>query len=165
MTSFPRPSLTELAGAPIDDEDARILHRTARLYESLDPVPEGLIDRISFGITLDALHAEIADLQRVGELTGVRSDEADRADTVTFTSSQLTTTVAITTVSADRVRLDGWIVPGAGVSVELRTADRTWHADADADGRFVLDEVARGYAQFVLRLPDGSSVVTPSLDL
>ena len=54
----------------------------AQLYDTLDPVPSGLVDRIQFGITLDALHAEIAELQRSGDLVGVRAeastDVADR---------------------------------------------------------------------------------------
>jgi len=39
---------------------------------------------------------------------------------------------------------------------------------ADADGRFVFEDVPRGLAQFVLRAPPGDRhppVVTPSIDL
>ena len=57
------------------------------VYDALDPVPAGLVDRIQFGITLDALHAEIAELQRSGELLGVRGDSTAEAQTITFTSA------------------------------------------------------------------------------
>ena len=65
---------TRRAGAAeIDAEDLALLGRVARLYDTLDPVPAGLVERIQFGITLDALHAEIAELQRSGDLVGVRA--------------------------------------------------------------------------------------------
>lgn len=163
-----RPSLVELTEGQLDAEDARVLAQLANLYTSLDPVTDGLVDRVQFGITLDALHAEIAELQRSGDLIGVRSAEATDAQTVTFTSASLTTMVTITVTSADRARLDGWVAPGGGVSIEVRVSDGSQHTTADADGRFVFDDVARGLAQFVLRPPTGSTlppVVTPSIEI
>jgi hypothetical protein len=163
-----RPNLDELAAGQIEAEDLRVLAQMANLYESLDPVPANLIERIQFGITLDALHAEIAELQRSGDLVGVRSSEATEAQTVTFTSASLTTMVTITPMSADRVRLDGWAAPGAGFQVELRLVGESLNTVADDDGRFVFDDVPRGFAQFLLRPPPGgaqSPVVTPSIEL
>jgi hypothetical protein len=90
------------------------------------------------------------------------------AQSITFTSSQRTVMVTITPLSADSVRVDGWIAPGAGVVVELRLPTGSRHATADEDGRFVIDDVARGLAQFVLRPAAGTGgtpVVTPSLEL
>jgi len=169
MTPQPRhPGLAELAAGQIDAQDARILTQTAALYDSLDPVPNGLVDRIQFGITLDALHAEIAELQRSGDLAGVRSSEATESQTVTFTSASLTTMVTITPTSADRVRIDGWAAPGGGVLVELRIVGAELNTTADADGRFVFEDVPRGLAQFVLRPASGAaqpSVVTPSIEI
>jgi hypothetical protein len=138
------------------------------MYDFVDPVPNGLVERIQFGITLDALHAEIAELQHSSDLAGVRSEEATEAQTVTFTSASVTTMVTITPTSADRTRIDGWLVPGGGVSIELRAVDGSHHAAADPDGRFVFDDVPRGLAQFVLRPPKGSTqsaVVTPSIEI
>jgi hypothetical protein len=66
------------------------------------------------------------------------------------------------------VRIDGWVAPGGGVSVELRIVDHSLHTVADADGRFVFEDVPRGMAQFVLRPPSGVSqkpVVTPSIEI
>jgi hypothetical protein len=162
------PSFEQLADGPIDADDARVLGRIASLYDTLDPVPSGLVERIQFGITLDALHAEIAELQRSGDLVGVRADELTEAQTITFTSPSLTTMVTVTPMTADTVRIDGWITPGGNVTVELRTPEGTRTTTADEDGRFVLEDLPHGYAQFVIRPPEGSGqppVVTPSIEL
>ncbi|MDT4936802.1 MAG: hypothetical protein QOG80_473 [Pseudonocardiales bacterium] len=168
MTVPRRPSFDELANGPLDAEDARVLDGVGRLFDTLDPVPGALVERIQFGITLDALHAEIAELQRSVDLVGVRADELTETQTITFTSANLTTMVTITPTSADSVRIDGWITPGADVLIELRTVDDVRRTTADQDGRFVLDDLPRGYAQFVIRPPEGSGeppVVTPSIEL
>jgi hypothetical protein len=167
MTNFDESALDLLAAGDIDEQDARALQQMAALYDRLDPVPPALIDRIQFGITLDALHAEIAEVQRSGDLAGVRSGEATEAQTVTFTSANLTTMVTITPTGTDAVRVDGWIAPGAVVTVELRLVGSVMTTDSDDDGRFVFEDVPRGLAQFVIRASDPSvrPVVTPSIDL
>lgn len=160
------PALDELAAGPIDANDLRALEQLAALYDTLDPVPTGMVDRIAFAITLDALHAELAEIERSADFAGVRSG-ATEAQNVTFTSSNLTTMVTITGQSADRVRIDGWAAPGGGFGVELRAAGAILHATADEDGRFVFEDVPRGMAQFVLRPPSGSAqppVITPSIE-
>lgn len=162
------PDIEALAAAPLDDADAAILQKAAQLFAQLDPMPDGLVERIRFGLTLDALHAEIAQLQRSGALAGVRSDAATDVQTVTFTSATLTTMVTITPLGGDRVRIDGWVAPGGGVAVELRAVDEVRHVVADADGRFVFPDVRSGFAQFVLRPPGAAPdrpIITPSLDL
>jgi hypothetical protein len=169
MAPDPRkPGLAGLAAGQIDAEDDRILAQLAALYHDIDPPPAGMVERIQFGITLDALHAEIAELQRNAERAGVRSGEAIEAQSVTFTSASMTTMVTITASSGDRVRIDGWVAPGGGVTVELRIAGESRTTMADADGRFVFADVPRGMAQFLLRPPAGTSqtpVVTPSIEI
>ena len=161
-----RPSLNELSASRLDTEDDRILDLIAALYTTLDPVPDGLVDRIQFGITLDALHAEIAELQRSGDPVGVRSGETS-AQTVTFTSQTITTMVTVTPTLADRARIDGWVVPGAGIDVELRLPGQSLHVVADDNGRFVFEDVPRGLVQFVLRPPSNAqnAVITPSIEI
>jgi hypothetical protein len=162
------PSLPELADAPLDDEDLRVLARMAALYDDIDPMPTGVVDRIEFALTLDALHAEVAELQRTAELAGVRSAEATEARTVTFASSSLTVMITITAATAQSVRLDGWAAPGGEVAVELRTETATLRTEADADGRFVFDDVPRGLARLLLTPAESTGltpVVTPSIEL
>lgn len=169
MTPPPRRrGLSELTAGQVDADDVCVLTRLANIYEAIDPVPAGLVERIQFGITLDALQADIAELQRSGDLAGVRSGAASEEQTVTFTSATLTTMITITPTSADRARIDGWAAPGGGVLVELRIVGSQLHTTADGDGRFVFNDVPRGLAQFVLRPPAGTAhppVVTPSIEV
>jgi hypothetical protein len=168
MTNAEDAALDLLAAEPIDDLDVAALRRMAGIYDALDPVPRGMIERIQFAMTLEALHAEVAELQHSAGLAGVRSGEATETQTVTFTSPSLTTMVTITPTGADEVRIDGWVAPGAVLDVELRVVGSVLTTRSDGDGRFVFDAVPRGMAQFVLRPLEGSShppVVTPSIDL
>jgi hypothetical protein len=167
MAPDQRPGAEHLGRDPLDALDEKILAGVAALFETLDPVPDGLVDRVQFGITLESLHAEIARLQRVDEFVGARS-EGLTAQTITFTSGTLTTMITVTPTGVDTIRIDGWVAPGAGVQVELRIVGGSRHAVADDDGRFVIEGVARGLAQFILRPPprsDATPVVTPSVEL
>lgn len=163
-------SVDSLAAGTLDPQDEQILREMASLYADLDPVPDGLVERLQFAMTLDALHAEVARLQRQAEPVGARTEDvgATAAQTITFTSPSLTTMITISPAGPERVRIDGWAAPGGGVSVELRVVDGRLHTTADADGRFVFDDVPRGLAQFVLRPPVGHThppVITPSIEL
>lgn len=167
MSEPRQPSLDELALGAIDDVDVDILRRTAELFDGLDPVPDALVERINFGLTLEALHAEIADLQRSAGLVGVRAAADSDVQTITFTSSSLTTMITISATSADRVRIDGWIAPSGVVAVELRARVESRNTESDDDGRFVFEDVPRGLAQFVLRTSgdDTPPVVTPAIEI
>jgi hypothetical protein len=157
-----------LAAQPLDEHDLAVLDQIAASYTAADPVPDGLIDRLQFAITLDALHAEIAQLTRMDQLVGARAEAASEAQTVTFTSQSMTTMITITPIDGDRVRIDGWAADGGGTAVELRTVGSRLQTDADEDGRFVFEDVPRGMAQFVLRPPAESGlppVVTPAIEI
>jgi hypothetical protein len=165
MTSSEQPSLDRLAAGEIDETDGRTLGQLASMYSALDPVPRGLVERVQFGITLDALNAELAQLQRSDGLVGVRSDATD-VQTVTFASSHLTAMVTVTQTSADVARIDGWITPPGEWAVELRTPTSVLTTDADADGRFVFEAATRGFVQFTIRAPgDSQKVITPSIEI
>lgn len=159
----------DLSNGGLDAEDDAVLAAVREVFDRIDPVPAGLGDQVKFALTVRALEAEIAELQRLPMAgTAVRSMDYTRAETVTFASGSLTAMVTITHLDRDSVRIDGWVT-GGRVEVELRERSRSSTVETDEDGRFVFASVARGLAQFVLRpLEAGSAqrpVITPSIEL
>lgn len=147
------------ADEPIDATDSRVLAGLATLYDTLDPMPDGLLGRIDFALAVAELEADIAELSH-GELVGVRGEETD---SVTFTSGSLSLMIT-TVVAAHRVRIDGWVTtPGADVDVVAQGVTRT--VTTDATGRFALDDVPRGRVHFVVRREGYRPVITPSMEL
>ncbi|SDT23505.1 hypothetical protein SAMN04488543_3394 [Friedmanniella luteola] len=160
--------LDALAAQPVDATDLAVLDALRGLLERVDPVPDGLVERIEFELTLDALQAEVATLTQV-DLVGAGARTATEAvRTITFTSESVTTMVTLTPQEAGAVRVDGWAAPGAGVRVELLHAGGTLETRADEDGRFVFERVPVGLAKFVLHVPVGDGVATvlsPAVEL
>jgi hypothetical protein len=166
MNTSEIPSWESLADEPLDAQDGRILNRVARLFDRIDPVPNELVERLQFAISLEALNAELAELQQLDSLSAARG--ADETKTLTFTSESLTTMVTVTEAGPDRVRIDGWCAPGAGASVELRQVANSIQVEADEDGRFVFDDVAHGLTRFVVRKghdTGANPVITPAVEL
>jgi len=163
-------TLDQLAGQSLDDEDIVLLAELARLYERIDPVPEGLVERIGFTLTLADLEVELARLStETSQLVGARGEE--RARSVTFCSESLTVMVSITPQERDRFRLDGWIAPAGALQVELRIGQLSRHTEADVNGRFYFAEVGSGLMQLVFHSTATSAVqlrapvVTPAVQL
>jgi len=159
----------ELAGQPLDPSDFALLNFLRAYYDEHDPVPDGLVERIQFELTLDALHAELATLMQMDMAgAGVRSAAPEAVRTITFTSESLTTMVTLTPQPDGTVRVDGWATPGAGIRVELLLADGPSETYADDDGRFVFEDVPSGLAKFVMYVPRGediSTVLSPTIEL
>ena len=159
----------ELAGQPLDPSDFALLNFLRAYYDEHDPVPDGLVERIQFELTLDALHAELATLMQMDMAgAGVRSAAPEAVRTITFTSESLTTMVTLTPQPDGTVRVDGWATPGAGIRVELLLADGPRETYADDDGRFVFEDVPSGLAKFVMHVPRGeeiSTVLSPAIEL
>ncbi len=157
-----------LAAGPLDAADEALLAGIATLYAAVDPVPAGLVDRLSFAISLDALNTELAELVAQPVASSARASGASEVTTLTFTAESLTTMVTVSPAADGRVRIDGWAAPGAGATVELRQPDRSWTVTADEDGRFVFDSVPSGLTRFVVRPVGGndqSVVITPGVQI
>lgn len=163
------PAWESLANGPLDGQDAKILNLVGRLYQAIDPVPTDLVDRLQFAMTLDALHIEVAQLQLVSdEAMAARGGELNSAvKTMTFSSDSLTTMVTISEAGPDRVRIDGWVAPGAGAQVELHQGSSSRELSADSDGRFVFDDVPHGLTRFVVRSVEAARppVITPAVEI
>ncbi|QAY70071.1 hypothetical protein [Xylanimonas protaetiae] len=164
-------SLTFSPDAPLDDGDVAVLASLGRAFAELDPVPDGLVERSQFAMTLAALEEEAAEVMamaHVEALAGaVRGDTAPvEARTITFTHESLTVMIALSPSDDGRVRVDGWLAPAAPLVVELRQPDGDQSTTADDDGRFSFDAADRGPASLLIRLADeGTKVTTPVVEL
>lgn len=149
----------------LDELDGEILARLARLHERIDGPPDDFDQRMVFAVAAAGLGAELARLEEQDLAAARTNDESAR--TMSFQASSLTILLTVTDVVDNRVRIDGWLAPGAAHAVLLRSgagaADR--NIVADDSGRFVLDRVLRGLTQLVVRPEGGPSVVTPTFEL
>lgn len=156
-----------LATQPLDDADAAVLAALADVLRASDPVPAGLVDDVKFALTVQALHAEVAELQALGSTPALARSEYTRTQTLTFSAETLSVMITLSPVTDDAVRVDGWVTGHDGtVDIELRAGARTLTTTADADGRFTLDPAPRGLVRFVFR-PDGEvrPVITPTVEI
>lgn len=157
-----------LAAEPPDANDFAVLNSLRAYYDEHDPVPDGLVERIQFELTLAALHAQVATLTQLDLAdAGARSTETEAVRTITFTSESITTMVTLTPEGDGTVRVDGWAAPGAGIRVEILLPDGARETYADSDGRFVFEAVPTGLAKFALHPgPDEpTTVVSPTIEL
>jgi hypothetical protein len=150
------------------------------MFESADPVPAGLVDRIRLTVALAGLNGDLdSELARltVHEAALARGAPEEESRTITFDSSSLTIMIRIDPNADGTVRVDGWLAPPHRCRVEVTMADGPITTDADADGRFAFPRVPRGTARIVVRQPEQSTgesqpgpfgmktVVTPALML
>ena len=157
----------DIAAQPLDDLDRSILEAVAEVFRAADPVPAGLTEDIKFALTVQAMHAEVAELQRVGAEGALARSEYTQTQTLTFSAEAISVMVTMSPIDADEVRVDGWVTGhDSGVRVELRAGTRIVGAEVDDDGRFTIDPAPRGLVRFVF-LPDGDvrPVITPTVEI
>jgi hypothetical protein len=169
MNTSPADHESELAEQPLDNEDLAVLNALRAMYDEADPVPDGLVERIQFEITLDALEAELATLMQLDLAgAGARGTATEAVRTITFTSESLTTMVTLTPQPGGGVRVDGWAAPGAGIRVEVLLSGGPRETYADSDGRFVFETLPSGLAKFALHMDSesgSSTVMSPTIEL
>jgi hypothetical protein len=159
------PEETAAAAEPISSEDVALLEQLTALWEQHDPVPAGLVERLEFALTLDALETELATLMQVDLApSGSRAGDTEAVRTVTFTSETLDTMVTLTDAPDGTVRVDGWIAPGSSMRVEILLEGSRLEVESDDDGRFVCESVPKGLAKFALH-PGGRTVLSPAIEL
>lgn len=149
---------------PLTAEDFAVLAAVGQAQAALDPLPDGVLERLEFAVSLELLNAELATLTEDGLVT-TRSDASVSTDTITFTASS-TSLMIVLTPRGERVRIDGWVT-GGGVTVTLHSGSEQHVAVSDATGRLVWPEVAHGAIRFLVEpnRPDGRPVVTPSIEV
>jgi len=166
MNATPDPE-TALAAGALDEIDAEVLGLVRAVHEVIDPVPDDLVEKIQFSMTVAALEAELAEIVTASSLATVRGTDYDRADTVTFASDGLSVMVSIEHGASTKVDIVGWVSEGE-VEVELRERGRTRTTLTDTEGRFSFAGVERGLVNFVLRRGRGAGtppIITPAIEL
>jgi len=163
----PEPGRLPSADEPLDDADFGVLDDIRGLFESADPMPADLPERIRFGLALRDLEVEVARLAEEDQLAvAARGEEQSR--TITFDSDSLTIMIRIDANRDGTVRVDGWLAPPQRRQVEIKTAAEPLTVASDAQGRFAFARVPSGMAQLIVHSPEPSSgdtrsVVTPAL--
>ena len=149
---------------PLDAADDDLLAAVAAAQARFDPPPVGLVERISFAVSLELMDAELASLSQE-ERAGARGLDPAVTDTLTFTASTLSLMVVLSETDGG-VRVDGWVT-GGGVSVEARTADSIDLQVSDATGRLTWPLVPHGPLRFHIRpgRPDQRPVFTPAIEV
>jgi hypothetical protein len=154
----------------LDGSDLELMAELALVFDRVDPMPAGLVERVGFTLTLAHLDLELARcISDQVRPVGARGEE--RARTVTFTAENVTVMVTITQVGTGLFRMDGWLAPGGGMHIELRLTRGSNDTHADDDGRFVFARVPAGLAQLVFHPTEGGEarlltpVVTPAIEL
>lgn len=148
----------------IDAHDVANLRAVRDLFAHADPVPSDLTERIKFAITVRALHAEVAELMDSALLVTRQVEthtEPTPTDSVTFTAASVSLMVSATTdEESDRVRIDGWVT-APGARIEAVTTEETRSETADANGRFVLEDLPHGPVHFVILTDPEDTAVRP----
>ena len=156
------------ADEAVDATDLALVADLARVLDRLDPMPQGIVDRTLFALTLEGLHTELMELAWLeAPALAVRGEQTVQARTITFTSEQVTAMITLSVSPSGGVRVDGWAAPATRFDIELHRPDGVLHARSDHDGAFVLPDVPPGPAGLVLRRADGSgpAVSTPVIEL
>jgi hypothetical protein len=141
----------------------------AQMWELVDPVPDGLADRVLVSLAVDDLDAEYELLhltERSDRLVGVRSGGEDDVLTFTFDSEELSMVLRVSSTGPDTCRVDGWISPARPMTVTAAQAGVSLEANVVDEGRFEFPELRSGATRFLLH-PDATStnLVTPAVDL
>lgn len=168
MTDDRTPRSTADPGAGLDATDQALLAEVAAMLETVDPVPDGLVERLQFALALDEVYDEVAQISRVpDDALAVRTELADatRTETLTFSAERLTAMVTLSAAGPGLVRLDGWVSPAGVRRVGLRMQRVDEEVVTDESGRFVVDRLRQGFVQLVFH-PHGADddsglVVTP----
>jgi hypothetical protein len=148
-------------------DDGSLLLAVRDFFETVDPMPFDLPERIQFALALHDLEAEVTRMARTVDQTAQVARGAEESRIVTFDSDRLTIMIRIESNPDGTARVDGWLAPPQAHRVEMSMADESITAVADDLGRFVFHSVPRGTGRLIVRSPQAgaNSVITPAVSL
>lgn len=152
---------------PIPHADAELFSKLRELWETVDPVPDDLADRIVASVAIDDLNREweLLALLEDAAVVGVRAPDAP--NTLQFGDGETSVLLHISDTEDGRRRIDGWVDADV-LAVRLEAPDRDHAAGPSAAGRFAFDAIPPGRARMRLVTRDGDNVrefVTPEFQL
>ncbi|WP_431797160.1 hypothetical protein [Microbacterium kunmingense] len=142
-----------------ESADARLFARLRAVWEEVDPMPAGLVDRMVAAVAVEDLSREYALLTLVeGTLAATRGD-TDTA-TLQFSDGRTNVLLHLSVAEDGRRRVDGW-VDAQPLSIRLVQDAREWTTDAGEHGRFAFVDVPAGLTRLRLSLPAGAGEADP----
>jgi hypothetical protein len=142
-------------------DDGSLLATIREVFESVDPMPADLPERIRFSLALRDLDAEIARLASAEDELALAARGTEESRTITFDSDSLTIMIRIDPNPDGTVRVDGWLAPPQRHNVEMRLAESSMSVIADESGRFVFVGVPHGTARVVVHAPGALTAGEP----
>jgi hypothetical protein len=160
--------MAEPAMSDLGDDD--LLAGVRSHWESVDPVPSGMVARLQ---TVAALAASDTDLdmelmllvERTQELAGARG-ASTTAYTLRFAHEGVDLLLRVST-DGSAPRIDGWVVPPSPILVTvLRDSDVLAALEVGDTGRFELPGLAPGMLRLRLEPTDGGTTfMTPAFEI
>jgi len=141
-------------GASAESDDVALLAAVARVWELVDPPPDGLADGTIARIAAEDLEFDLLVLVSTdGALAGVRHAAPEQRDDpgawmLEYEGSDVRIYVRLNRIE-DRTRLDGWVVPVRALTVQLSTEgrDETIESAVDEFGRFEFASASPGLSR------------------
>jgi hypothetical protein len=148
--------------------DAALFGQLRGMWQTLDPVPPGLADRMVAAVAIEDLTREwtLLTLLDGRDLAAVRGE----SDTLILQFSDGTSSVMlhVSMTEDGQRRVDGWIDPPA-LEVRLSQGETEWGATPSEGGRFEIEGVTAGLCRLrmVIQPPEGAlrEVMTPQFEV
>jgi hypothetical protein len=137
--------------------DQALLDDLRRMWEQVDPPPDGMIDRMvaaaaSVDLDLELLALVSSSQELVGARTTTSSE--DTTSKLEFSNGDTTVLLLVGPVRRGHRRVDGWLAPLQDATVRLVLDGVPGDLVADTEeGRFSFDAVEPGMARLILALP------------
>ncbi len=127
-------------------------------YQEMDPVPDGLAERVLVALALDDIDLEyelLTMVHRSEQLAGTRSVDTHKT-VLEFSAPGVTVMLRISPIDDNHRRIDGWVTPAQPLTAALWQDRSTTEASVGAHGRFEFDFVPRGLTRLdLLQSGDG----------
>ncbi len=152
---------------PVPGADAELFARLRELWETVDPVPADLTDRIVAEVAIDDLTREweVLSLLEDAAVGAVRGETAPH--TLQFGDGDTSVLLHVSDTEDGRRRIDGWVDADV-LAVRLEAGGREHAAGPSSAGRFAFDTVPPGQARVRLIIRQGAGTrefLTPEFDV